>query len=251
MREIHRVRTPENVLFEFELASLPARALAWGLDVLVVVALVLAVTRVISAIAIAPGFVSAIAIVAFFALQWGYGALTEWWWGGQTIGKRVVGLRVLDEQGLRIGLVPAVLRNLVRIVDFLPAFYLVGGIAALADGRGRRLGDVAAGTIVVRERPAAAPAALVAASERHNTFLSDPVVLLAARRLTAPERDAMIALGMRRELLPLEVRHDLFARLAEHLETRLAIPRPPFFSPEKYVLHLTAAALDAPAHHRG
>lgn len=244
------MRTPENVPFEFELAAIPSRALAWGLDVLVMIALVAAIVRVMSMLEIAGGFATALGIFAIFLVQWWYGALTEWWLGGQTIGKRIVGLRVLDERGLRIGLVAAVLRNLVRVVDFLPGFYLVGGVAALLDARGRRLGDLAAGTLVVRERPRAAPAAIVPAAERHNSFLRDPAVMLAARRITASERDAMVSLGLRRESLPLEVRQALFAQLAGHLEARLAIARPPYFSPEKYVLHLTAAALGLSAPER-
>lgn len=243
MREILRVRTPENVTFEFELAAIPARAAAWVLDVLAMIALIMIAMKIVESFALAGGFASAVGLVAVFVVQWGYGALSEWALGGQTIGKRILGLRVLDERGLRITFVQAVVRNLVRTVDFLPGFYLVGGVSALLDGRGRRLGDLAAGTIVVRERRAPTPAAIVPAAERHNTFVHDPAVVLAARRITAPERDAMIALGLRRERLPLAVRHELFGRLADHLERRLGVARPSFFSPEKYVLNLTAVVL--------
>lgn len=242
---MHRVVTPENVAFEFERAALPARALAWGIDVLAMVGLAMIGLRLVSMLGAAGGFASAIGFVVIFAIQWGYFAISEWALAGQTLGKRIVGLRVLDARGLRIGLVQAVVRNLVRTVDFLPGFYLVGGTSALLDAQGRRLGDLAAGTIVVRERRAPAPASIVPASERHNSFLSDPAVALAARRITPPERDAMIALGLRRERLPIAVRHELFARLADHLEQRLGIARPSFFSPERYVLNLTAALLVA------
>jgi hypothetical protein len=102
---------------------------------------------------------------------------------------------------------------------------------------------VAAGTLVVRERAAPRPAQLVRAAERHNTFLADASVRAAARQVTAPERDAMIALGLRRERLPLHVRTELFERLAKHLEERLHVARPSFFTPEKYVLNLTAVVL--------
>lgn len=242
---MHRVVTPENVAFEFERAALPARALAWAIDVLAMIALAAIALRLVSLLGAAGGFATALGFVVIFAIQWGYSAISEWALSGQTLGKRIVGLRVLDERGLRIGFVQAVVRNLVRTVDFLPGAYLIGGTCALLDPKGRRLGDLAAGTIVVRERRAPAPAAIVPPSERHNTFVRDPGVALAARRITPPERDAMIALGLRRERLPIAIRHELFGRLADHLEARLGVPRPAFFSPEKYVLNLTAVVLGA------
>lgn len=238
------IRTPENVTFEFELAGVASRGLAWLIDVLVVLVMITAAVLVIGQLAtIAGGFAMALLFVAIFLAQWWYSALLEWWWGGQTIGKRIVGLRTLTERGLRVGFLQAVIRNLVRMIDILPAVYLAGMTSALLDAKGRRLGDLAAGTIVVRERRAPAPSVVVPASERYNTFVDDPSIALAARRITAPERDAMVALSLRRETLPLPVRRELFARLAAHLEDRLAVARPPYFSEEKYVLNLTAVAL--------
>jgi uncharacterized RDD family membrane protein YckC len=247
VRDTFVVHTPENVEFEFELASVGTRALAWSIDVAVMAVLVLAAALVASVLeAVAAELASAALFVAVFLVQWWYGALLEWRWGGRTLGKRLVGLRVIDERGLRVGFVQAVIRNLVRVVDFLPGLYLVGGVSVLLDGRARRLGDLAAGTLVVRERARPRPASLVRAAERHNTFLADPSVRAAARQVTAPERDAMVALALRRDRLPLGVRSELFERLAQHLEQRLHVARPSFFTPEKYVLNLSAVVL-APA----
>lgn len=240
---LHTVRTPENVTFEYELAGIPSRALAWGIDVLVMLALLLGTQQIASALGVLGGFAVVFALVGAFLVQWWYSALCEWKLGGQTVGKKVVGLRTLQLDGLRITFLQATIRNLCRIVDLLPAVYLVGGLAALLDGHGRRLGDLAAGTVVVRERRAPRPAAVVDAAERQDGFLRDPAVRLAARRITPPERDAMVALGLRREELPLSVRHSLFERLSGHLEARLGIPRPAYFSAEKFVLHLTAVVL--------
>ncbi|WP_236604712.1 RDD family protein [Sandaracinus amylolyticus] len=244
MRSIVRITTPENVPFEHELAGLPSRALAWAIDLVVMAVAIVVAARIAEAFGAAGGFASAITFLAVFLVQWWYGALFEWWLGGQTLGKRAVGLRVLDERGFRIGFVQAVVRNLVRVADLLPGLYLVGGISALVDARGRRLGDLAAGTMVVRERPRPAPSALVPPAERQGAFADDPAVRLASRRISAAERDAMIALGLRRDQLPLAVRHALFARLAEHLEGRLGIDRPAFLSAERFVLHLTAILVD-------
>ncbi len=244
MQRAYVIRTPENVTFEFELAGVASRALAWLVDVLVIVVVIIGAALVIGQLAVvAGGFALALFFVAMFLAQWWYSALFEWWWGGQTLGKRLVGLRTLTERGLRIGFMQAVIRNLIRMIDILPGLYLVGGASALLDARSRRLGDLAAGTIVVRERRAPAPSVVVPPSERYNTFVDDPSIALAVRRITAPERDAMVALSLRREQLPLPVRRELFARLATHLEARLAVARPPFFSEEKYVLNLTAVAL--------
>lgn len=244
MRATYVVRTPENVTFEFELAGPASRAVAWLIDVFVMFVVILVGSYFIQQLAMfAGGFALALLFVVIFLMQWWYSAILEWAWNGQTLGKRAVGLRTLSDRGVRIGFVQAVIRNLVRIVDFLPFGYGVGGVSALLDAHGRRLGDLAAGTIVVRERRAPAPSVVVPPSERYNTFIDDPSIALAVRRITAPERDAMVALSLRREQLPLPVRKELFATLAEHLEDRLAVPRPSYFSEEKYVLNLTAVAL--------
>jgi len=238
------IRTPENVTFEFELAGVASRALAWLIDVLVMFVLIATAIQVLgSFMPVAGGLAAAVILVAVFLVQWWYTALLEWLWGGQTIGKRIVGLRTLSERGVRIDFTQSVVRNLVRIVDLLPAVYLTGGVSALLDRHGRRLGDLAAGTIVVRERKTPPPSVVVPHAERYNSFVDDPSIALAARRITAPEREAMVSLSLRREELPLAIRRELFARLAEHLEQRLGVARPSFFSEEKYVLNLTAVAL--------
>lgn len=242
--DTYPIRTPEGVTFEFELARTGSRAVAWLVDLVVMGALISVAVQVgSSALPVAGGFAQALILVVVFLVQWWYSALLEWWWGGQTLGKRLVGLRTLTDQGLRISFVQAVVRNLVRIVDLLPALYLVGGVSALLDPHGRRLGDLAAGTVVVRERRAPAPTAVVPPSERYNSFVEDPAIGLAVRRITAPERDAMASLSLRRDQLPVSVRKDLFERLAAHLERRLGVAKPPHFSAEKYVLNLTAVAL--------
>lgn len=244
MRDVYEIRTPENVTFEFELAGVSARALAWAIDLLIMITAIAVVSCVISALStIGGGLAMALLFIAIFLVQWWYSAVCEWWLGGQTLGKRVVGLRTLQERGIRITFLQAVIRNLVRVVDILPALYLLGGVSAILDRHGRRLGDIAAGTIVVRERRAPMPMAVVPPSERYNSFVNDPDVAMAARRVTPPERDAMVGLALRREQIPIAVRHELFGRMAQHLEARLGVERPPYFSEEKYVLNLTAIVL--------
>lgn len=247
MRDHYTIRTPENVSFEFELAGIASRAVAWVIDVLVMGMLLGLGMLLVGALGVVlGGLAAAIYFVIAFTVQWGYGALLEWYGSGQTVGKRVVGIRVLQASGTRITLMQAAVRNLVRIVDFLPALYFAGGACALLDKKGRRLGDLAADTVVVRQRRSPRPSAVVAPMERYNSFIHDPAVVHASKRISAPERDAMIGLALRRESLPLAVRYALFAKLAKHLEERLGIERPAYFSEERFVLNLTAVLLGWP-----
>ncbi|GAB4203403.1 MAG: RDD family protein [Sandaracinaceae bacterium] len=244
MREHLVIRTPENVAFEHELAGLGSRAMAWAVDLCVILGLILAASFAMQPLmSTLGGLATALYFVVLFLVQWWYGALSEWLFNGQTTGKRMLGLRTIGERGLRVTFLQAVIRNLVRTVDFLPLVYGVGGVTALLDPRGRRLGDLAAGTVVVQERKAPRPASFLLPSERHNTFATDPAVLLAARRITPPEREILVALSLRREQLPLPVRHRLFEDLAAHLTRRLGLQRPAFFSAEKLVVQLAAVVL--------
>lgn len=241
------IRTPENVEFGFELGGLASRLVAWLLDTAVIVGILFVASVVMLTAGVALGGIAvAILFVIVFAVQWFYYVVLEWRWDGQTMGKRVVGLRVVDARGFRIGFFQAAVRNLVRIVDFAPGLYLVGAVSALVDPEGRRLGDLAAGTLVVRTRAAPMPSAVVPPSERYNSFIEDPAVRHAARRIGAAERDLMVSLALRREQLALPVRLALFERLARHLSETLAVERPAVFSDEKFVLNLTAVVLSAP-----
>jgi uncharacterized RDD family membrane protein YckC len=96
-------------------------------------------------------FVLALLVLINFLILWGYFALFEIVWNGQTPGKRAGRLRVIRRDGQPVGAGEVVVRNLVRLVDFLPGFYGIGLIVMFIDPQARRLGDMAASTIVVRE----------------------------------------------------------------------------------------------------
>lgn len=252
MHERVVIWTPEGVSFEHELASIPARAMAWLIDLFVLalalLALGLGLGRSLSALG---GFGAALYTVLVFLIQWGYGTGLEWALGGKTLGKAALGLAVVNEQGLRIGFLQAAIRNLVRVVDLLPGLYGVGGVTALLDPKSRRLGDLAAGTLVIRDRRAPRPTAFLSPGERENSLAQDPRFVHAARRITPPERDVLIALGLRRDQIPLAVRGELFERMATHLSERLGLTRPSFLSAEKFCLQLTALAHTPPDPPRG
>lgn len=244
MRDLHAVRTPENVVFEFELAGLASRALALTVDVCVMAALV-GLAAVVSSVfgLVLAGLAKALYFVALFAIQWGYGAVLEWRWLGQTVGKRIAGTRVLSADGLPISFGQAALRNLLRVLDILPGAYLLGGACVLWDARARRFGDIAADTIVVRAPVLEKPVQSSVLNERYNSLAQDGSLAAVAASLSAVERELMQSLANRRERLPLPIRYELFSLLACHLEQRLAWHRPSFLSEERFVLNLLALVL--------
>jgi uncharacterized RDD family membrane protein YckC len=150
-----QVEIPEDVRLSFRLAGPGTRGLAYLGDVLVRVAVFWGCLSAVSAAAplVDLGGLSwGLLVLAFFFMEWGYGSLFEGLWNGQTPGKRLLGLRVVREDGHAIGFNEALVRNLLRAADVLPLFYGVGVVAMTLTARLQRLGDVAAGTMVIHER---------------------------------------------------------------------------------------------------
>src|SRR4029079_4673215 len=120
------------------------------------VVVILIVSLTVSAIGLranaAGSLLAALGSLLAFAILWGYYIAFELLWNGQSPGKRAIGLRVVREGGRPITFVGSAVRNLIRIVDFLPALYGIGVVVMFVDRRSRRLGDLAGGTLVVKER---------------------------------------------------------------------------------------------------
>jgi uncharacterized RDD family membrane protein YckC len=162
MNDEIRIETPESVSFGYDVAGIGSRFIAALIDsilILILQVLVVGVTwGVLAATAGDPlesslsTWIIALLGLLAFALLWGYYLLFEMIWNGQSPGKRWIGLRVIKSTGAPISLVDSAIRNLVRLVDFLPAYYGVGVIVMFFNDQARRLGDYAAGTLVVRER---------------------------------------------------------------------------------------------------
>ena len=162
------VTTPERVSFDYQLAGPGSRFLAQLIDFpLQLVALVAAFLLSIGIGTLTGNgrLAQLLAAVFGFLTIWGYYPVIETLWGGQTLGKHVFGLRVVGDRGEPITWVQALVRNLVRLVDFLPGLYGIGLVVLFMNGRGKRLGDLAAGTVVVREKGGVTLARLVARSE--------------------------------------------------------------------------------------
>jgi uncharacterized RDD family membrane protein YckC len=163
------IETPERVALHFALASIGNRFIACAIDhtLQIVALLVLVIVFAIisnfadfgSRLSNAPKWVIALLIILVFLLMSGYFALFEWLWRGQTPGKRWMKLRVIREDGRPISFFEAIVRNLLREFDIMPfPFYSIGLISVFSTNRDQRVGDLVAGTVVVREREAEAPA---------------------------------------------------------------------------------------------
>ncbi|PYP80634.1 MAG: hypothetical protein DMD35_04045 [Gemmatimonadetes bacterium] len=231
------VETPELVVLTYSIAGIGSRAMAAITDLLIVLGAFAVVGLLWIALVATTGFgrmafddswVIAILILVQFALLWGYYVLFEGLMDGQTPGKRVHRIRVVREGGYSVTFGASAVRNLIRVIDMQPLFfYLVGMISVLATRRGRRLGDLVAGTIVVREdarRAApATPSATPAATREHaatlHTQLSEDEYVVLSRFV---ERWSTLE-GLKRAALA----QQLAARLAAALpdDSRAAGPK--------------------------
>jgi uncharacterized RDD family membrane protein YckC len=149
------IETPENVRLEFRLAGPGARMGAYLLDLAIRWMVLSGLGMFLSLafpLAQVSGLPMGIYLVGLFLVEWGYGCLFEGLWNGQTPGKRAFNLRVVKTEGYPIGFQEAVLRNLLRAADALPLLYGVGFISMLSNARMQRIGDLVAGTIVIREK---------------------------------------------------------------------------------------------------
>jgi len=148
------LETPENVRLAFRLAGPGTRLGAYGIDLVIRIAIFYAVAYVLTQLQPFTGtsLTTGVFLVLAFVLEWGYGAFFETWWNGQTPGKRTLGLRVIKTEGYAIGFYEAMLRNLLRAADFVPLFYAAGFIAMISTSRLQRIGDIVAGTMVIREK---------------------------------------------------------------------------------------------------
>jgi uncharacterized RDD family membrane protein YckC len=163
------IETPERVPLHFALASIGNRFLACALDhalqLLAILLMVIAFSVLASIstfgeeLSNAPKWVHAVLIIIVFLIFSSYFAFFEWIWNGQTPGKRLLKLRVIREDGRPITFWEAAVRNLLPTFDMMPApFYSIGLISVFLSLSDQRVGDMVAGTVVIREREAEAPA---------------------------------------------------------------------------------------------
>ena len=259
------IGTPEQVALQFPVAGIGSRFVALLLDHLIQFAALFAIALAASVLLAATGHQGALstlgkwtlAAITFvlFLLFWGYFALFEAFWHGQTPGKRAMHLRVLKDAGRQITLFESLARNLLRVLDYLPSVYVAGVITMLANKSNKRLGDLAAGTIVVHERaidqpllwsqPSAAPFATSAFPTLAASAPAVPTLFPpdAIAQLTAPDLVLIETFFARALDLPLETRAAMAYRIVAELCTKMHVP-PPEGNPER-ALEAMALALRA------
>lgn len=220
------IKTPEGIVFSLILAGPVTRLLAWTVDIAcialttLIVAILLGVFKIISA-----DFSSAVTIIVTFIISIGYAIILEWRWRGQTLGKKLFRLRVMDVQGLRLQFSQIMIRNIMRLVDSLPTLYAVGGLICFFSSRAQRLGDFAANTIVIRIPEYAEPDLSQLTSGKFNSLRAHPHLCARLRQLTTHQEATLVvrALLRRDQLLPV-ARIELFAVIADHFRNVTPFP---------------------------
>ena len=218
-RQHLEVETPEHVVIDYEIAGLGSRALAAMADT-AIVAVLLAALGIIAlrgTPAVLPWLYPAVTL-AIFGVLWGYFALFEGFRDGQTPGKRWLGIRVILDTGHPVTLREAAARNLVRLADFLPPPYLLGAVLVAFHPRGKRLGDMVAGTVVVRDRPVATDLSPSRAASGGAPETS--LAVTGAPLLSDAEFRVVREFGGRAPSLPAAVRERLAAQLAVRFADR-------------------------------
>ena len=256
------IDTPEQVSIRFPVAGLGSRFLAILADtvvqavayVLLILVLVLIAT---SAPKTAAGEMSragekwlvAGIILFHFVMYWGYFTLFETFWNGQTPGKKLCKIRVIQQSGRQITFFEAMTRNLIRIVDMFPSFYLIGVIATLCNRQHQRLGDLAAGTLVVHERPSDEPlwsgsstrtitAAAFEPPAPESSFQHPDESNLpadAVARLTAEDLSVIDRFFSRILDMELDTRARIAERLAGQMSEKMGLPITAEAKPERFL----------------
>lgn len=187
--EFLNIDTPENVVFGYEVVGIGSRFLAALIDTTIIGLLLLATNAILILVFVggfndlssASSFVLAVLSLLSFAFFWGYYIFFEMTWNGSLPGKRQVGIRVIRADGTPITLAESVIRNLVRLVDFLPGAYGLGLVTMFIDSKARRLGDLAANTLVVRVQTAVSLESLAKAATASNPVVSAAPPVLRSR----------------------------------------------------------------------
>lgn len=231
------IETPERVPLEFALASIGNRFLAVAIDHFIqYLSIFLIAWAVISFgnlggseteqfLSEMPKWTTAILIIALFVIFASYFIFFEWLWNGQTPGKRLLKLRVIREDGRPLTLWEAIARNLLRICDAIPGFvvpiYSVGLIVIFLSSRDQRLGDIFAGTVVIRERTDDAPTF----ADTFSNLVSDSAFIRVQKSM---KTNANISGLNEREIEVVEIflrrRWDLTERQRLWMAWRIALP---------------------------
>jgi uncharacterized RDD family membrane protein YckC len=249
------IDTPELVAIEMPLAGLGSRFIALLIDTLIWFAGFLVLSLLFWAVAPAIfqfsklSYQWAVALVTLvtFLLNWGYFTLFEAFWNGRTPGKRVAHIRVIQRTGRAIGLFESMARNFIRYIDQIPFCYAVGVVAMFSTKQHQRLGDLAAGTLVVRDRVQESPLwgesgtrTFTAAATPQTSLIPEPhhavtLPATAVARLSATDLEVLEGFFARRLDLPDETRRLLGSRIAEAIRAKSGLEPPQDASTETFL----------------
>lgn len=215
--------TPENIAFRFHVAGPARRAIAFMLDMLVVLMLIMVMSIVFSLLALVVGeWAYFVLLVSMLVIPWLYGGVLEAFWSGRTLGKLAMGIRVVSIEGQPITFTQAVMRNILRAADLQPLFSgLAGLVTATLNHRFQRLGDLACKTMVIVDAPSAA---------QNMPAVNDPRVLALAERLPGnlelrrSLRKVLADYVQRRHLFSPERRREISSHIAVPLMERYRLP---------------------------
>jgi len=220
------IKTPEGIAFSQLLAGPVTRFIAWFIDLLAIAALGLTLTQIAGVFGVLGSGASQTAVtIGYFVISFGYAIFLEWTWRGQTIGKRLLRLRVVDAEGLHLKFDQIVTRNLLRFIDMLPVLYFVGGITCWLNGKCQRLGDIAANTVVIRTPEVAEPDLEQILSGKFNSLRQFPHLAARLRQRVSPgEAATALEALIRRDQFEPTARIELFEQLAAHFRSKVAFP---------------------------
>lgn len=235
--EFLSIDTPENVLFGYEVVGIGSRFIAATVDSLLIVLLQLLVNLTllflaggVSRLSSGPAWMAAVLGLVAFGLLWGYYIFFEMLWNGQSPGKRWAGLRVIRMDGTPITLTESIVRNLVRLIDFLPIFYGVGVVTMFINDQSRRLGDLAAGTLVVRDQAAVTLDSVMAASRAPSPGLASNLAQTDAQAWPVSlltDEDLQLAESFLQRERELANSAELGVQIARRLFDRMGLPDQP------------------------
>jgi uncharacterized RDD family membrane protein YckC len=220
------IRTPEGIVFSQLLAGPVIRFFAWLIDQLCIQVLLTVLGLAINVLdVIGYEFAIAFYVIGWFVVGIGYGIFFEWSWRGQTIGKRLFRLRVVDVEGMRLQFNQIVVRNLLRFVDQLPAFYFVGGVTCWLNSKCQRLGDLAANTVVTRSPRIAEPDLGQLLAGKYNSLRQFPHLVARLRQnVSSGEADIALQALLRRDEFDPMARVGLFDDLAAYFRAKVEFP---------------------------
>lgn len=246
------IETPERIEVEYELAGLGSRALAGLLDTFFQAVITGAVVYGLWWLSVTLGWQTGLGVIMAiiigttgFLAATAYFVLSEMLMGGQSLGKRMAGLRVVRDDGSPITFLDSALRNIIRVVDMLPFFYTVGLISVFATTRCKRVGDIAAGTIVVKERLYEAPP--VVDTPRLQVPRELEILIRGSiHLLTEPDVQAAEHFLGRRFTLDVNTRQRLGQQVAEAVRAKLGPGVPPDYPAEMLLEAVVQVHRDRP-----